>query len=338
MKPNIPSAGPRRRASFARTCLPALACVASILAGAGPAAAEPFDGGRVTIVVSGRAGSSFDNAARLVAEPLSKEWGVPVVVDNRAGASGLIGAAHVAKAPPDGRTMLLGTTPFVQAPHLLRSARYDPVSSFAPVAQLFNAQLWLGVNAGLPAKTVKEFAAYAAKPGSTLSFSSPGQGSTPHLNMVILMKQAGIDMLHVPYIGIPPAVMDVAAGRISSVFASYSDLLPHVQAGTMRILASTGSARSPISPDIPTMKESGYGGFEVVGFGGLLVPAGTPPALTAKMAASVQKVLARPEIRTRLLELGFEPVDSNQQAFAALVREQNAFWAKVIQDANVKVE
>ncbi|MDH2239017.1 tripartite tricarboxylate transporter substrate-binding protein, partial [Pigmentiphaga sp. GD03639] len=169
-------------------------------------------------------------------------------------------------------------------------------------------------------------------------FSSPGQGSTPHLNMVILMQQAGIDMLHVPYTGIPPAVMDVAAGRISSVFASYSDLLPHVQAGTLRILASTGSTRSPISPDIPTMKESGYGGFEVVGFGGLLVPAGTPAALTAKMAASVQKVLARPEIRSRLLELGFEPVDSNQQAFGALVREQNAFWAKVIQDAHVKVE
>ncbi|WP_176400734.1 tripartite tricarboxylate transporter substrate binding protein [Pigmentiphaga sp. NML030171] len=337
MESDISGVRARRRACRVLACLPVLAC-AALFVGAVPAAAEPFDGGRVTIVVSGRAGSSFDNAARLVAEPLSKEWGVPVVVDNRAGASGVIGAAHVAKSPPDGRTMLLGTTPYVQAPHLLRSAGYDPVASFVPVAQLFTAQLWLGVNAGLPVKTVKEFAAYAARPGAQLSFSSPGQGSTPHLNMVILMQQAGIDMLHVPYTGIPPAVMDVAAGRISSVFASYSDLLPHVQAGTLRILASTGSTRSPISPDIPTMKESGYGGFEVVGFGGLLVPAGTPAALTAKMAASVQKVLARPEIRSRLLELGFEPVDSNQQAFGALVREQNAFWAKVIQDAHVKVE
>lgn len=337
MNPNFSNVGASRRSLLARSCLMTFACVAA-LAGTGTANAELFDGGRVTIVVSGRAGSSFDNAARLVAEPLSKEWGVPVVVDNRAGASGVIGAAYVAKSPPDGRTMLLGTTPFVQAPHLLRNAGYDPVSSFAPVAQLFNAQLWLGVNAGLPAKTVKEFAAHAAKPGSKLSFSSPGQGSTPHLNMVILMQQAGIDMLHVPYTGIPPAVMDVAAGRISSVFASYSDLLPHVQSGTMRILASTGSERSPISPDVPTMKELGYGGFEIVGFGGLLVPAGTPPELTAKMAASVQKVLARPEIRTRLLELGFEPVDGDQKSFAALVREQNDFWAKVIRDANVKVE
>ncbi|MDX3906106.1 MAG: tripartite tricarboxylate transporter substrate binding protein [Pigmentiphaga sp.] len=314
------------------------ACAAWVLAAGTPARAEPFEGGRVTIVVSGRAGSSFDNAARLVAEPLAKEWGVPVVVDNRTGASGIIGAAYVAKSAPDGRTLLLGTTPAVQAPQLLQSAGYDPVSSFAPVAQLFNAQLWLGVNAGLPAKTVKEFVAHAAQPGSKLAFSSPGQGSTPHLNTVILMKQTGIDMLHVPFTGIPPAVMEVAAGRVASVFASYSDLLPHAQSGAMRILASTGSARSPISPDIPTMKESGYTGFEVVGFGGLLAPAGTPPELTARMAASVQKVLARPEIRKRLLELGFEPVDSNQEAFAALIRAQNDFWAKVIRDAGIKVE
>ncbi|VCU68437.1 Tripartite tricarboxylate transporter family receptor [Pigmentiphaga humi] len=337
MKPIIPGADKRHRSFAARAGLPAL-FGAALLAGAGPAAAQLFDGGRVSIIVSGRAGSSFDNAARLVAEPLSKEWGVPVVVDNRAGASGVIGAAHVAKAPPDGRTMLLGTTPFVQAPHLLRNAGYDPVASFAPVAQLFNAQLWLGINAGLPAKTLKEFVAYAGRPEAKLSFASPGQGSTPHLNSVILMQQAKIDMLHVPYNGIPPGVMDVAGGRVGSIFASYSDLLPQVQAGSMRILASTGSARSPISPNIPTLKELGYDGFEVVGFGGLLVPAGTPPELTAKMAASVHKVLARPEIKARLLELGFEPVDNDQRGFGELVRTQNAFWGKMIQDANIKVE
>lgn len=313
--------------------------VAALAVVTGACMAGPFEGGHVTIVVGSQPGSSFDNAARLVAEPLGKEWGVPVVIDNRPGASMMIAAAHVAKAAPDGRTLLLGATPFVQAIHLARQPAYDPVAGFAPLGQLFNARLWLAINTSIPAKDVNEFAALARKPGARRSFSSPGNGSTPHLNMAVLMRQARLDMLHVPYKAIPPAVMDVATGQVSAVFASYSDLLPHVQAGKLRILASTGVQRSELSKDVPTFREAGWSGLDVVGFGGLLAPAGTPAPLAAEISKSIQKVLQRPEVKARLFVLGLEPVEpSTPQAFGRVVREQTAFWKKVITDSGIKAE
>lgn len=320
------------------TRLAATGIVATLAAAvASPGHAQDYPSRPIRVIVPYSAGGGADNAARVIAQRLGTALHTQVVIDNRPGASGMIGAQAVAQATPDGYTVLYDASTYAVNP-ALRKMPFDPDKDLVPVSLAVTVPNILVVHPDAPYKSFKEFVDYARQHPGKVSYASYGAGSPAHLVGELLKNQAGIDMLHVPYTGIPPAVMDVAAGRISSVFASYSDLLPHVQAGTLRILASTGSTRSPISPDIPTMKESGYGGFEVVGFGGLLVPAGTPPALTAKMAASVQKVLARPEIRTRLLELGFEPVDSNQQAFAALVREQNAFWAKVIQDANVKVE
>jgi tripartite-type tricarboxylate transporter receptor subunit TctC len=314
--------------------------VATTLAvAAGTGAAGPFTGGHVTIVVGSLPGSSFDNAARLVAEPLAKEWGVPVVIDNRPGASMMIAAAHVAKAAPDGRTLLLGATPFVQAPHLVPQPAYDPIAGFTPLAQVFNARLWLAINTAIPAKTVTEFASLARKPEARYSFSSPGNGSTPHLNMAVLMQQARVNLLHVPYKAIPPAVMDVATGQVTAVFASYSDLLPHVQTGKLRILASTGTKRSDLSKEVPTFREAGWTGFDTVGFGGLLAPAGTPAPLAAEIAKAIQTVLQRPELKARMLVLGLEPVDdTTQQAFGRVVREQTAFWKKVITDSGIKAE
>lgn len=320
------------------TRLAATGIVATLAAAvASPGHAQDYPSRPIRVIVPYSAGGGADNAARVIAQRLGTALHTQVVIDNRPGASGMIGAQAVAQATPDGYTVLYDASTYAVNP-ALRKMPFDPDKDLVPVSLAVTVPNILVVHPDAPYKSFKEFVDYARQHPGKVSYASYGAGSPAHLVGELLKNQAGIDMLHVPYTGIPPAVMDVAAGRISSVFASYSDLLPHVQAGTLRILASTGSTRSPISPDIPTMKESGYGGFEVVGFGGLLVPAGTPAALTAKMAASVQKVLARPEIRSRLLELGFEPVDSNQQAFGALVREQNAFWAKVIQDAHVKVE
>lgn len=314
-------------------------CIAGLAMAGAAATAGPFNGGHVTIVVGGVAGSSFDNAARFVAEPLAKELGVPVVVDNRPGASMMIAAAYVAKAEPDGRTLLLGATPFVQAVHLQARPNYDPVASFTPLTQLFDARLWLAINAGIPAKNLNEFIALARKPASKYSFSSPGNGSTPHLNMAVLMQQARIDLLHVPYKSLPPAVIDVAAGQVSAVFASYSDLLPHVQTGKLRILASTGAQRSDLSREVPSFREAGWTGFEAVGFGGLLAPAGTPAPLAAEIAQAIQKVMQRPETKARLFVLGFEPVTaSSPEAFGKVVREQSDFWKKVIADSGIKAE
>jgi tripartite-type tricarboxylate transporter receptor subunit TctC len=311
---------------------------AAITAGTTLAIARPFTDGVVTIVVPGPAGSSFDNAARLVAEPLAKEWGIPVIVENKPGASMTLGATQVVRAPADGRTLFLGATPYLQAPHLLRNVAYDPVASFTPLVQMFDARLWFAINAALPARSVEEFVALARKPGSNLSYATPGNGSTPHLNAALLMQQARLDMLHVPYKGIPPAVTDVVAGQVSSVFASYSDLAPHAAAGKLRILASTGAERSALSKDVPTFKELGYTGLEVVGFGGLLVRSGTPAPLVAELAASIQKVMARPDIRARLTALGVEPVSAGPQAFAKTLREQNAFWKKLITDFRITAD
>jgi len=323
---------------FSRRIAAPLLALAVGMGVAVPATAGPFSGGIVTIVVGSSPGSSFDSAARIVAEPLSKAWGVPVVVENKPGASMMISAAHVAKAAPDGRTILFGATPVLQAPHLVRQPAYDPVTSFTPLAQLFEARLWFAVNARVPAKSLSEFIKLARKPDSHFSFSSPGTGSTPHLNTVLLMKQANITMLHVPYKAIPPAVMDVVTGQVTSVFASYSDLVGHAAAGKLRILASTGQARSPLSKDVPTFKESGLTGFDVVGFGGLLVPAGTPAHLAAEMSHAVTHVLQRTDVKARLFALGMEPVQGTQQDFARVIREQTAFWKKVVVDSGAKAD
>jgi tripartite-type tricarboxylate transporter receptor subunit TctC len=314
-----------------------LAAVLAIAAGASMAA--PFDGGNVTIVVGAPPGSSMDNAARVIAEPLAREWGVPVVIENRAGASHMVAAAHVAKSAPNGRTLFLGLTPFVQGPHLIRRPAYDPVASFTPLAQLFDARLWMAIHAAIPAKTVAEFIELARKRDGQHSFASPGNGSTPHLNMALLMQQSRVNLLHVPYKGVSPAVVDVASGRVSAMFAAYSDLLPHVQTGKLRILASTGVNRSELSKDVPSFRESGWAGFETVGFGGLLAPAGTPAPLAAEIAKSIQKVLQQTEVKARLFALGYEPVGpSTQQAFGRVVREQNEFWKKVITSTRVELD
>ncbi|HSV83086.1 MAG TPA: tripartite tricarboxylate transporter substrate binding protein [Ramlibacter sp.] len=301
--------------------------------------AGPFQNGNVAIVVSTVPGTSTDAVARLFAEHLTREWGVPVIVENRPGASMMVAAAHVAKAAPDGRTLLLGITPFLQAPHLVRRPAYDPVASFTPLAHLFDARLWMAINATIPAKSVTEFVALARKPEAQYSFATPGNGSTPHLNMAVLMQQARMNLLHVPYKAIAPAVMDVATGQVSAVFAAHSDLLPHLQSGKLRILASTGVNRSDLSKEVPTFRESGWAGFEKVGFGGLLAPGGTPAPLAAEISSSIQKVLQRTEVRARLFTLGFEPAGpSTQQAFGRVVREQSEFWKEVITATGVKAE
>ena len=328
------------RSFFSRPAHAAKLSLAAMLALllAPAAQAGPFQGGIVTVVVPNAAGSSFDNAARAVAEPLSRLWGVPVVVENRAGAATTIGTSMAARAPADGRTILLVTTPTIQAPYLYTKLRYNPVTSFAPVAQMFDGRLWLAINTSINAKTVRDFVVQARQVGSKFSYSSPGPGSTPHLNMVQLTRKANIELLHVPYKGVSPAVVDLAGGIVSATFASYSDLLPHVNSGKIRVLASTGAERSPISREIPTMKESGYPGFETVGFGGLVVPAATPKTVVDEMARDVNKVLATPEVKAKLIFLGFEPVISTPPQFAKVIKDQSEYWKKMMADANVKAE
>ncbi|WP_161567631.1 tripartite tricarboxylate transporter substrate binding protein [Pigmentiphaga sp. H8] len=334
MKPthNIPAAAARHglRALHALALATPLACAVAQPAG--------FPNGQVRIVVPGPAGSSMDQSARTLSDPLSKAWGVPVVVENRPGAGTTIGSDAVARAAPDGHTLLFTSTAFVQAPSLYRNLTYDPINSFVPVAQAADAPLWLAVNAGIPARTVREFIALAKAAPGKYTYASPGAGTTPHLLGGLLAKEGGADMLHVPYKGTPPAVMDVVGGRVSAVFASYSTLAPQVEAGKLRVLASTGPTRSALTPTVPTMKEAGFSNFGLVGFEGLLAPAGTPAPVVQAIARAVAQVGATPEVKAKYASVGLVPVESSPEAFSQLVRDQLQAWKAIIANAGLQPE
>ena len=319
--------------------LAATALMIGLNAGVAPSVcASPFAGGVVTLVTSTSTGSSFDIAARALAEPLSKAWGIPVVVDNRPGASTIIASNLVAKATPDGRTLLLAVTPTIQAPFLFTTASIDPTKAFRPIAQIFDARLWFAINSSAGADSVASFLEIARKK-KDFSYSTPGAGSTPHLNAIQLTRQANVEMLHVPYRGVSPAVIDLVGGRVTSTFASYSDLSPHVASGNIKILASTGDGRSPLTPQVPSMKEAGYTGFDVIGFGGIVAPAGTSNELVNQISRDIHEAMANPKLQERLFHLGLEPVkNSNPAEFGEVIQKQSAYWKKVILDAGVKAE
>lgn len=330
-------AGKKARRGFALKRMVKWSAFVLCLAGGAVAQAAPFDGGVVTLVVPASAGSSFDNAARSVAEGLSKKWGVPVVVNNRAGAATIVGSSAVAKAAPDGRTILLFVTPSVQAPFLQANLDYDPITSFKPVAQMFDARLWLGINSDLKADNVKDFMAQAKKAKPHLKYASPGNGSTPHLSGAQLADAGGVDMMHVPFKGMSPAIVALASGVVDSAFASYSDLLPHAQSGKIRILASAGAKRSALTPNIPTMEEAGYPGFDLNGFGGLVVPTGTPQSLVDVLSRDVREILTGPGIKERFTALGFELNYQDSANFGEIVKQQSREWKALMDRLGVNI-
>jgi tripartite-type tricarboxylate transporter receptor subunit TctC len=300
--------------------------------------AQAYPSRLVRIIVAGSAGSSMDTSARALADPMSKSWGVPVIVDVRPGANSVIGADAVAKSAPDGYTLLYAFTPFVQAPNLTAKMPYDTITSFTPVAQATVNPLWFAISAEVPATSVKEFVAVAKASPGKYSYGSPGQGSTPHLFGHVLSQRNGLDLLHVPHKGIPPAVLDVVAGRLSGIFASYSDVGRQAQAGKLRILATTGTSRSRLTPEIPTMQEAGFAGFDAVGFGGFLAPAGTPRPVVERISKTVNETVAMPDVGERLASFGLEPVSSTPESFGALLRTQLDVWKQVMVAAGVKAE
>ncbi|VCU71488.1 Tripartite tricarboxylate transporter family receptor [Pigmentiphaga humi] len=334
MKTRMKQAGGARRSMAAGI---AAACCGLVFAAG--AQAQDFPKGTVKLVVPGPAGSSIDNVARALAEHLGEAWrGTPVIIENRPGASTTIGAAWVAKAPADGHTLLLTPTPFAQTPFLYRNLPYDPVKSFAPVAQIADSQLWLAIGSDIPARTVGEFVALAKGAPGKYSYASAGAGTTLHLYGYELAKRGRVDLMHIPYKGVPPAVIDVAGGRVSAIFAALSDLEPQVQAHKLRILASTGAQRSSLTPDMPTLKELGFDGFETAGFLGLFAPAGTPAPVVEQIARAVSEAIATPRVGRALASYGYEPVRSSPQAFAALLKTQLEVWRRAIGEAGVQME
>lgn len=283
--------------------------------------------------------SSNDILARQLAPRLAERWGVNVVVDNRAGASGNIGAEIVARSPADGYTLLYGTGGLLSiGPHIYSKLAYDPQKDLAPVALMAVVPYLLVINASLPVKNLEEFISYAkARPGK-LSFASSGTGGTPHLCGELLKSMAGLDLLHVPYKGGAPAVVDTIAGQTQMYCAGLAATLPHVRSGKLRALGVTTTRRSPGAPDLPTLDEQGLKGFDVNSWGAIFVPAKTPKAIIDTLHQSIAAVMNTEAMRETLVKQGMDPLLFGPQELGQLVKTESARWSKVVGAAGIRLQ
>jgi len=284
-------------------------------------------------------GGSTDIVARVLALKLSEAMGQQVVVDNRPGAGGAIGADIVAKSPPDGYTMVTAVTSIMAINQFLyRKLPYDPEKDFAPVTQVGSLPLILVIHPSLPAKNVREFIAIAkAKPGQ-LNYGSSGVGTATHMTTELFKAMAGVDLVHIPYKGSGQVMGDVIGGQLALIFDQIVSSLPHVQGGKLRMLAITSAKRFPSLPDLPTIAESGVPGYESISWAGVAVPAGTPKEIVARLHAEIVKVLAMPDIRERFLRDGIETIGSTPEQFSEHIRRERIKWAKVVKDSGAKAD
>ena len=296
----------------------------------------------IRIVVAAPAGSSVDIVARLIAAELRPRLGQAIVIDNKPAAGGTLAAAEVAKSAVDGYTLYLGFNgPLVNAPSLYRSLKYDPQRDFVPIILTSSQPNLLAVAANLPVNSLKDLVALAkAQPGK-LSYASVGNGSVSHLCMELLKRQAGVDLLHVPFNGGPPATLAIAAGDVQAIFAAPSNLMAHVKSGKMKALAVTSLKRfAPIS-EVPTVAESGVAGlaqFEAIAWNGLVAPVGTPLAIVSLLNREINAVLAVPAVKRKLFDAGIEAGGGTPEAFGQLMKSQARKWAEVIVATGAKVD
>lgn len=300
--------------------------------------AQDYPARPIRVIVPYAPGGGTDTAARIVGQKLSEKWNQTVVVDNRPGAAGIIGSDLVAKAVADGHTLLIAAGAHAINPSLYAKLPYNVRKDFARVAFLVTAPNILVVNPQLPATSVKGLIALAkSKPGQ-LNFGSGGAGQTPHLAGELFKSMAGVDMTHVPYKGGAPATLDLVGGRLSLMFGGMVLTLPHVKAGKLRALATTGAKRANAVPDLPTIAESGLPGYEADEWFGLWGPAGTPGPIVQKLNAAVREILRAKDSQDRFAGLGAEVIDMDTGQFAAYEERQIAKWAKVIRQANIRMQ
>lgn len=293
----------------------------------------------VTIVVPFPPGGGTDTGARVIAQKLSERWKQPVIVENKPGAAGIVGADYVARAAPDGYTLLMGNigTQSIN-PSLYKKLPYKPDTAFAPVTLVAELPLVLLVNPSVPAKTPKELIALAkSKPGE-LNYSTSGSGGSMHLAAVLFENASGTQMMHVPYKGGGPALQDLIGGHVNVSFATILESSSHVRSGKLRALAVTSEKRSPALPDVPTLAESGLPGFNSASWIGLLAPAKTPQPVVEKIAADVKAVLTDPEVNKRLLEQGATPMAMTPAQFKTLIDTDRERYAKIIKEKNITAE
>jgi tripartite-type tricarboxylate transporter receptor subunit TctC len=302
------------------------------------ALAQAYPSKTVRVVVPYPPGGPTDIAARIVAQKLSENMRQSFVVENRPGATGMIGTDLVAKAAPDGYTLLVNASVQVIYPSLFAKMAFDPIKDFSPVTVLAQGPLVLLVNPDLPVKSVKDLVALAkSKPGK-LQFGSSGNGAATHLSAEAFKILAGVDMQHVTYKGSTPALTDVMGGHVQLMFDSMSSSLPFIKAGKLRALAVTTAVRSPAMPDLPTIAEAGVPGYDLSTWYGLWAPAGTPKDIVSKLSTEVAKILKTPDVRERLAALGSEPVGNSPDEFARFSHTEQVKWAKVVRESGAKVD
>ncbi|MGH8661195.1 MAG: Bug family tripartite tricarboxylate transporter substrate binding protein [Burkholderiales bacterium] len=317
----------------------AIVLVAAIAAPAGALAQQKFPVKTVRLVLPFATGSAVDVLARLYAQKMSETWGQQVLVDNRTGVSGIVGMEFIARAAPDGYTLGMGNVATLAInPSLYAKLPYDVARDFVPILYAAAIRNSLDVHPSLPVRSVKELIALAqARPGQ-LNYASGGVGSAQHIPMEMLKAMAGIDIVHVSYKGLTPAFNDVLAGQVPMMVSGVVTALPHHKTGRLRIIATTGATRTQVTPEIPSIAEAGVPGYDFDSWTGFLAPAGTPPAIVAQVHAETARISRLPDMRERLTAAGFEIVGGPPEAFAALIKSNNARLGKVIRDAGIKAE
>ncbi len=311
---------------------------AAALTATGALSAQTFPSKPITIVVPASPGGAIDLTARLIGQKMTESMGQSVIIDNKAGATGIIGTDFVAKSAPDGYTLALVASSHAINPSIVKKLPFDTVKSFEPVALTHVVPLVLVVAPSLPVKSVKDLIAYGKAHPGELSFASSGAGGAPHFSGELFKSMAGLDMTHIPYKGSTLAHPDLISGRTTLMFDTVAAVNMQIKANRVRALAVTTAKRSSILPDVPTMAEAGMPGYETSTWGGLLAPAGTPKATVAKLNAEVNRILALPDVRKTLQDAGIEPGNGSPQQFGDFINTEMVKWAKVAKGANIQPE
>src|SRR3954467_12053149 len=315
----------------------ALVAIALSLA-AGAVAAQGYPAKPVRMVVPFPAGGVVDTTARLLAPKMSEVLGQPLVIDNRPGAGGNVAADFVAKAPPDGYTVLITTHGHAISPGLYQSLPFDAVAAFAPITQIASSFLVLVANPQVPAATVRELVDLARAGPGKLNYGSTGLGAPPHLVGELFRQTTGIDVVHVPYKGDAPMYQALLAGEVDFAFGPLGNAIQHIRSGKLRALAMTNPTRSAAIPDVPTMAEAGVPNFAPTGWLGLFTPAGTPRAIVERLHSEMVKVIASPEIRERFPGWGYEPVGSTPEEFDQRFKSDLSLYSRVIREAHIPLQ
>jgi tripartite-type tricarboxylate transporter receptor subunit TctC len=303
-----------------------------------PAQADTWPTHAVRLIVPFAAGGPADTLAHVIADKLSAQWGQPVVIENRAGAGGNIGAELAARAAPDGYTLLINPSNHVINASLYAKLPFDPLNDFTPLGEIASYMLVLVVHPSVPVHSLEQFVAYARAQPKGLTMANASPGSPTHLTAALFAQVAGLNLVHVSYRGAAPATTDLIGGQVPAMFDNPMNALPHVKAGALRALAVTGDARLALLPDVPTVAEQGYAGFQSGTWYGLFAPARLPPELADKIGRDTIAALRTPDVQQKLAAQGFDVIGSDAATFAAHLRTELAKWAAVVKAAGLKAE